>query len=128
MWEGNTVVRSRTGPHDNSAGRSGVPVRSPRVLRADVLRAVAGEGLRQTGRGAHARRRLRSAIRSGCALGLKACIMLLNPARVIVGGAISKAGDALFVPLREELRKQITNWSAARIDVVPAELSDDSVL
>ena len=62
------------------------------------------------------------------ALGLKAAIMLLNPARVVIGGGISKAGDRLFVPLRTELRKQITNWSGARIDVEPARLGDDSVL
>lgn len=62
------------------------------------------------------------------ALGLKAAIMLLNPQRVVIGGGISKAGDRLFVPLREELRRQITSWSAARIDVVPAALGDDSVL
>jgi glucokinase len=62
------------------------------------------------------------------ALGLKSAIMLLNPARIVIGGGISKAGDHLFVPLRSELRRQITNWSAARIDVVPAALGDDSVL
>ncbi len=62
------------------------------------------------------------------ALGLKAAIMLLNPARIVIGGGIAKAGDALFVPLREELRRQITSWSRARIDVVPAALGDDSVL
>ena len=62
------------------------------------------------------------------ALGLKAAIMLLNPARIVIGGGIAKAGDALFVPLRAELRRQITGWSRARIDVVPAALGDDSVL
>ena len=62
------------------------------------------------------------------ALGLKACIMIVNPARIVIGGGISKAGEALFGPLRAELRLQITDWSAARIDVVPAELADDSVL
>lgn len=62
------------------------------------------------------------------ALGLKAAIMLLNPARIVIGGGISKAGDRLFLPLRSELRRQITAWSRARIDVVPAELGDDSVL
>jgi glucokinase len=62
------------------------------------------------------------------ALGLKSCIMLLNPARIVIGGGISKAGDRLFVPLRTELRRQITSWSGARIDVVPAALGDDSVL
>jgi glucokinase len=62
------------------------------------------------------------------ALGLKAAIMLLNPARIVIGGGIGKAGDRLFVPLRAELCRQITAWSRARIDVVPAELGDDSVL
>jgi glucokinase len=62
------------------------------------------------------------------ALGIKSCIMLLNPARIVIGGGISKAGPALFDPLRAELRRQITDWSHARIDVVPAALGDDSVL
>jgi len=62
------------------------------------------------------------------AMGLKAAIMLLNPARIVIGGGISKAGDALFVPLRAELSRQITDWSRARIDVVPAALGDESVL
>lgn len=62
------------------------------------------------------------------AMGIKAAIMLLNPARIVIGGGISKAGDALFSPLRTELRRQVTNWSRARIDVVPAALGDDSVL
>jgi glucokinase len=61
-------------------------------------------------------------------LGLKAAIMLLNPGRIVIGGGIAKAGDRLFVPLRRELRRQITNWSAARIDCVSAHLGDDSVL
>jgi glucokinase len=61
-------------------------------------------------------------------LGLKAGIMLLNPARIVIGGGISKAGDALFVPLREELGRQMTAWSQARRDVAPAALGDDSVL
>jgi glucokinase len=62
------------------------------------------------------------------ALGLKAAIMLLNPARIVIGGGIAKAGDKLFMPLREELRRQITAWSRARIDVQPAASGDDSVL
>jgi glucokinase len=62
------------------------------------------------------------------ALGLKAAIMLLNPARIVIGGGIPKAGAKLFDPLRAELRKRITSWSKARIDVVPAALGDDSVL
>lgn len=62
------------------------------------------------------------------ALGLKPVIMLLNPARIVIGGGIAKAGEALFVPLRAALRRQITAWSRARIDLMPAALGDDSVL
>jgi glucokinase len=62
------------------------------------------------------------------ARGLKNCIMLLNPARIVIGGGISQAGDALFVPLREELSRQIPAWSRATVDVVPAALGDDSIL
>ena len=62
------------------------------------------------------------------ALGLKAAIMLMNPARIVLGGGIAKAGDALLVPLRAELRRQMTAWSGARVDVVTAQLGDDSVL
>jgi glucokinase len=46
----------------------------------------------------------------------------------VIGGGISKAGDRLFQPLGVELRRQITAWSGARIDVAPAALGDDSVL
>jgi glucokinase len=62
------------------------------------------------------------------AQGLKAAVMMLNPSRIVIGGGISKAGDALFIPLRAELRRQVTAWSRARLDVVPAALGDDSVL
>jgi glucokinase len=62
------------------------------------------------------------------ALGLKAAVMLLNPARIVIGGGIAKAGDTLFLPLRAELKRQLTSWSQARVDVVPCGLADDSVL
>jgi len=62
------------------------------------------------------------------AQGLKAAIMLLNPAAIVLGGGIAKAGDRFFVPLREELRRQVTTWSRARLDVRQAALGDDSVL
>lgn len=62
------------------------------------------------------------------AQGLKSCLMFLNPARIVIGGGISNAGDRLFVPLREELACQMPPWSKARVDVVPAKLAGESVL
>ncbi|NOK62860.1 MAG: ROK family protein [Chloroflexi bacterium AL-W] len=62
------------------------------------------------------------------ACGMKAVILLLNPACIIIGGGISKAGAALFDPLRHALRECVPPWSPAHIDVRPAALGDDSVL
>jgi glucokinase len=62
------------------------------------------------------------------AQGLKNCLMFINPARIVIGGGISNAGDRLFVPLREELARQMPPWSKARVDVVPAQLVAESVL
>ncbi len=62
------------------------------------------------------------------AQGLKNTIMLFNPARIVIGGGISNAGDALFMPLRQELSRQMPPWSRARIDVVPPGLGKQSVL
>ncbi|WP_446743148.1 ROK family protein [Silvibacterium acidisoli] len=61
------------------------------------------------------------------AQGLKNTIMFLNPARIIIGGGIATAGDALFVPLRKELAKQMPPWSRARMDVVPAALGRETI-
>jgi glucokinase len=62
------------------------------------------------------------------ARGLKAAFMLLNPAIIVIGGGIAKAGDRLFVPLRAEIERQMTAWSRARRLMMPAQLGDDSVL
>ncbi len=62
------------------------------------------------------------------ARGLKNTIMFFNPAKIVIGGGIAKAGDALFVPLRQELARQMPPWSRARIDVVPPALGAHSVL
>jgi glucokinase len=62
------------------------------------------------------------------AQGLKSSLMFLNPERVVIGGGISEAGDTLFIPLREELDRQMTSWSRARRDIIPAALVGDTVL
>lgn len=62
------------------------------------------------------------------ALGLKAAIMILNPACIVLGGGITRPEDRLFVPLREELKRQMPPWSGAIVDVRPAGLGSDHVL
>lgn len=65
---------------------------------------------------------------SRVAAGLKHAVMLLNPARIVVGGGISKAGDRLLLPLRTALRQQVTAWSGANVDISLAALGDRSVM
>jgi glucokinase len=62
------------------------------------------------------------------AQGLRIVTMLLNPARIVIGGGLSKAQDRLFVPLREELKRQLKPWPWATVDVVPSPLGDDNIL
>ncbi len=73
-----------------------------------------------------------SAFRAGyvadLARGLRAALMLLNPERVLIGGGLSKAGEALFSDLRAELARQIPPSLPIRVDVRPAALGDQSVL
>lgn len=62
------------------------------------------------------------------AQGLRIVTMLLNPARIVIGGGLSKAQDNLFVPLREELARHLAPWPSAVADVVPSALGDDNIL
>jgi glucokinase len=53
---------------------------------------------------------------------LAGAIVLLWPERVVVGGGVAEAGDALFAPLRAEIRRRACVAPVDRIAVVPAEL------
>ena len=94
IWRGADSYAGEIG-HSPSGPTARMPVRRARLLRADVLRAVAGARLWQ----ASAKELMADPgfVRRyvvDLALGLKACIMLLNPARIVIGGGIGKAGDA----------------------------------
>jgi glucokinase len=62
------------------------------------------------------------------ARGLQAGLLILNPERIVIGGGLAKAGEALFAELRAELRRRLPDSLPVRIDVQPAALGDDSVL
>jgi glucokinase len=53
---------------------------------------------------------------------LAGAIVLLWPERVVVGGGVAEAGDALLDPLRAEIRRRACVAPVDRIAVVPAEL------
>ncbi len=50
--------------------------------------------------------------------------IVLNPARFIIGGGVSKAGDALFVPLREAFCRVAQKNAREGVEILPAKLGN----
>lgn len=59
-------------------------------------------------------------------LGIGSAIALMNPARVVVGGGVSKSGEHYFDVVRAAARGNCL--PEMRVDVVPASLGDDAPL
>jgi glucokinase len=57
-------------------------------------------------------------------IGLANAINLLDPDLVVVGGGVSRAGDRLFVPLRQAVRAACAPSPPDGVPVVPAALGD----
>lgn len=57
-------------------------------------------------------------------IGLANAINLLDPDVVVIGGGVSRAGDALFGPLREEVRSVCAPSPPGAVPIVPAQLDD----
>lgn len=52
--------------------------------------------------------------------------VVINPQRFIVGGGVSRAGDILFNPIRENFRKFVQETAREGVDIVPALLGNDA--
>ncbi len=53
---------------------------------------------------------------------------IVNPARVIVGGALGEAGDQLIEPMRRTMRRGAVRSAAGDVQIVPAALGQDAEL
>lgn len=58
--------------------------------------------------------------------GIAAAINLINPERVVLGGGVTKAGERWWEQVRATARAEAL--SQARVDIVPAGMSDDAPL
>lgn len=69
-------------------------------------------------------RALAGLVRVGTALGIGIANMItvLSPDRVVIGGGVAAAGDALFDPIRAELRRRVYTTSLDQVELVTAEL------
>jgi glucokinase len=58
-------------------------------------------------------------------IGVAAVITILAPARVIIGGGVTRAGDFLFEPLRAEVRRRVKLVPVESVPILPATLGPD---
>lgn len=59
-------------------------------------------------------------------LGIVNLYNILDPERIVIGGGISKAGDFILAPLREEVQKRTFSKEVAYGDIVIAELGNEA--
>ena len=57
-------------------------------------------------------------------IGVANLVNLLNPELIVVGGSLTKMGDALFGPVRRAVNQRAFPLSAKQVQVIPAELGD----
>ena len=61
-------------------------------------------------------------------VGLASLANVLDPERIVIGGGVARAGEALFEPARRTLRARAMSVQAAALDVVPAALGNDAAV
>ena len=59
-------------------------------------------------------------------IGISNLIKLFDPQMIILGGGMSKAGEFLFDPLRDEVEKRICTFTGFDVPVIPAELENNA--
>ena len=63
---------------------------------------------------------------SQLAAGLSACVWLLNPDRIVIGGGVARAGAVVFGPLRAKMAAQLAEPFRKGLKIVPARFSNDA--
>ncbi len=59
-------------------------------------------------------------------IGVANLVNLLNPAMVVIGGGVAKAGDLLFAPVRRIVLEEAFQRPGAAVQITPAALGDDA--
>ena len=58
-------------------------------------------------------------------IGIVNLMHLLNPAKFVLGGGVSKAGELLFGPIKDTVRERAMSSFSKGVPIVPAALRDD---
>ena len=93
---------------DQIAAACGTATPEEAVTRARAGDPTAVDGLAQAGR--------------YLGIGIASMITVISPDRVVIGGGIAAAGDLLFGPIRDELRRRVRTTALDQVEVVTAEL------
>lgn len=59
-------------------------------------------------------------------MGVSMIITTLNPQRIIVGGRVAQAGELIFKPMREEIKKRVKMIPEDYTGIVPAHFKEDA--
>ncbi|MDQ7850927.1 MAG: ROK family glucokinase [Armatimonadota bacterium] len=95
-------------------------------LRALAPQALTAEAVAEAaGRGDEVAREVYARAGSYIGLAVASLVNVLNPAMVVFGGGVSKAGDLLLEPVRRVVRERAFQRPAAAVRIVPAALGDD---
>jgi glucokinase len=115
MSSGTSIARQARGAV--AAGRTTALSAIPALTSADVVRlAQQGDPV--------AREVWESAV-TYLGIGVAAVVTILAPERVVIGGGVTKAGDHLFQPLREEVRRRVKLVPVESVPILPAALGPD---
>lgn len=99
------------------------------VTASGGLRRLDAKAVFDAARGGHAP--ARALVEDYCdhfGRGLAGLLALLNPEAVVIGGGVSLAGAALFVPLRRAIARRLPAFLPRGWRCVPAALGENSVL
>ncbi|UCG54579.1 MAG: ROK family protein [Dehalococcoidia bacterium] len=73
-------------------------------------------------------RRIISKAATYLGIGMANVVNILNPEIIIIGGSVSKMGDLLLEPVRQQVLKLAFRLPVRRFRIVPSELGDDAGL
>ncbi|MBK1832772.1 ROK family protein [Roseibacillus ishigakijimensis] len=129
--------KGRTGPYGNHGGLEEYIGNNEIVARARELYREAGHRLslddcspktlaESALEGDPVALRVWDGIAEKLACALTSTVFLLNPEAIIIGGGVSKAGDLLFLPLKEKLFSQIGEPFKENLQLLPAHFGNEA--
>jgi len=98
------------------SGRASILDKAPEITAEAVWKAAMG--------GDALSREVWDEAMENMGIGVANVVSVLNPALVIIGGGVTRAGDSLFVPVRKIVRERVMKPIGELVEIVPAANGD----